>query len=79
MRPKMMAKRTTAVSLKRSCAQQRAIKNLLKHAFTYQRPQLYTDQIPRRSMQKPLSYRRDSQTDRWTDIISALYSRFSQV
>ena len=26
-------------------------------------------------MQKPLSYRRDGQTDRRTDVISALYSR----
>ena len=63
----MMAKRTTAVSLKRSCAHQRALRNFLKHAFTCQRPQLYIDQVPRRSTHKPLSYRRDGQTDRQTD------------
>ena len=71
----MMAKRTTTAPLKRSCAQQRALIDLLKRAFTCQRPQLYTDQVPCRSMQKPLSYRRDGQTDRQTDVISALYSR----
>ena len=63
----MMAKRTTAVSLKRSCAHQRALRNFLKHAFTCQRPQLYIDQVPRRFTHKPLSYRRDGQTDRRTD------------
>ena len=62
-----MAKRTTAVSLKRSCAYQRALRNLLKHAFTCQIPQLYIDQVPRRFTHKPLSYRRDGQTDRQTD------------
>ena len=36
---------------------------------------MYTDQVPRRSMQKALSYRRDGQTDGRTDVISALYSR----
>ena len=30
-------------------------------------PQLYTDQVPRRSTHKPLNYRRDGQTDRQTD------------
>ena len=77
MRPKMMAKRTTAVSLKRSCDHQRALRNFLKHAFTCQIPQLYIDQVPRRSTHKPLSYWRDGQTDRQTDgrtdVISALY------
>ena len=63
----MMAKRTTAACLKRSCAQQRGLRNCLKHAFTCQIPQLYTDQVPRRSTHKPLSYRRDGQTDRQTD------------
>ena len=70
-----MAKRMTAGCLKRLYAQQRAVINLLKRAFTCQRPQLYTNQVPRRSMQKPLSYRRDGQTDRRTDVISALYSK----
>ena len=79
----MMAKRTTAVSLKRSCAQLMAVKNLFKRVFTCQRPQLYTNQVPRRSMHKPLNYRRDGQTDRQTDrqtdVISALYSRLASV
>ena len=77
-----MTKRTTAVSLKRSCAQQRALRNFLKYAFTCQIPQLYIDQVPCRSTHKPLSYRRDGQTDgqtdRRTDVISALYSRYQQ-
>ena len=75
-----MAKRTTAMSLKHLCAHQRALRNFLKHAFTCQRPQLYIDQVPRRSTHTPLSYRRDGQTDgqtdRRTDVISALYSRY---
>ena len=83
----MMAKRTTEVSLKRSCAHQRALRNFLKHAFICQRPQVYIDQVPRRSTHKPLSYRRDGQTDgrtdgrtdRRTDVISALYSRLASV
>ena len=62
-----MAKRTTAVSLKRSCAHQRAQRNLFKHVFTCQRPQLYINQVPRRSMQRQPSYRRDGQTDGRTD------------
>ena len=74
----MMAKRTTAVSLKRSCAHQRALRNFLKHAFTCQRPQLYIDQVPHRCTHKPLSYRRDGQTDGQTDGFSALYSRNTQ-
>ena len=81
----MMAKRTTAVSLKRSCAQQKALSNFLKHAFTCQIPQLYIDQDPRRSTHKPLSYWRGGQTDGQTDgqtsfqlyIVEALYSRWS--
>ena len=70
----MMAKRTTAVYLKHPCAHQSALRNFLKHAFTCQRPQLYIDQVPRRCMHKPLSYRRNGQTDRRTDVISALYT-----
>ena len=74
-----MAKRATAACLKRSYAQQRDLRKFLKDAFTCQIPQLYMDQVPRRSTHKPLSYRRDGQTDRQTDrrtyVISALYSR----
>ena len=75
----MMAKRMTAVSLKRSCAQHRGLRNFVKHAFTCQIPQLYIDQVPRRSTHKPLSYWRDGQTDGQTDVISALYSRLASV
>ena len=71
----MMAKTTTTVCLKRSCAQQRALRNLLKRAYTCQRQQLYINQVPRRSMQRQLSYRRDGQPDGETDGFSALYSR----
>ena len=62
-----MAKRTTSLCLKRSCVQQRALRNLLKRACTCQTPQLYTNQVPHQSMQRQLSYRRDGQTDRRTD------------
>ena len=63
-----MAKRTTAVSLKRSYAHQGALRNLFKHAFICQIAQLYIDQVPRRSTHKPLSYRRDGQTDGQTSF-----------
>ena len=63
----MMAKTTTTVCLKQSCAQQRALRNLLKRAFTYQRPQLYINQVPHQSMRRQLSYRCDGWTDGRTD------------
>ena len=67
----MMAKTTTAVCLKRSCAQQRTVRKLFKGAFACQRPQLYTNQISRRSMQRQPRLSRDKnadgQTDRQTD------------
>ena len=69
----MMAKRTTAVSLKRWCVHQGALRNLIKRAFTCQRPQLYTNQVLHLSMQRRLRLSRDKNADR--DIISALYSR----
>ena len=67
----------TAVSLKRSCADQRALRKLFKHAFTCQRPQLYMNQVQRRPMQRRPIYRRDGQTDGRTDVISTLYSRLA--
>ena len=70
-----MAKRTTTACLKRSCAQQRAVRNLFKCAFTCQIAQLFINQVPRQSMQRRPSYRRDGQTD----VISALYSRLASV
>ena len=57
----MMAKRMTTASFKCSCAEQRALRNLFKHAFTCQRPQLSVNQIPHPSMQRRLSYRCDGQ------------------
>ena len=75
MRQKMMAKRMTVVSLKRWCVHQGALRNLFKRAFTCQRLQLYTNQVPRRSMQRRPA---DGQTDRQTDVISALYSRYER-
>ena len=59
-----MEKRMTAGFLKRSCAQQRAFGILLTDKFTCQRPQLYTKQVPRRSIQRRPSYQHDGQTDR---------------
>ena len=71
-----MAKIMTAACLNSSCTQQRGLRNFLKHAYTCQIAQLYINQVPHRCTRKPLSYRRDGQTDGQTDVISALYSRY---
>ena len=61
----MMAKTMTVVCLKRLCAQQRALKNSLKCAFTCQRLELYTNQVPHRSCRddQVTSVTADRQTD----------------
>ena len=61
--------------LKRSCAQQNTVRKLFKGAFACQRPQLYTNQISRRSVQRQTRLSRDKNADRRTDGFSALYSR----
>ena len=69
-----MAK-TTAVSLKRWCVHQNALRNLFKRAFTCQRPQLYTNQVSRRSMQRRPRLSRDKNAERQTNRQTDVHSR----
>ena len=62
---------TTSWSFQCSSAQQRTLRNLETRELTSRRPQLCTNQVPSRSMQKPLRSSRGA--DRRTDSFSALY------
>ena len=62
-----MAKTMTVVCLKCSCAQQRTVRKLFKGAFTCHRPQLYTNQVSRRSMQRQPRLPRDQS---WGNLVT---------
>ena len=67
---------TSSRSFQCSSALQGALRKFETRAFMSRRPELCTNEVPSRSIQKPLRLSRDAdrRTDRQTDGFSALYS-----